>query len=191
MKYLKKTTYGLIILMIALLAGGLYYFLREESFLATPSVQTEETDNTTQISYVGNTIVEEKDGKRLWELSAENIQVDSKNNQVTLQQVRGILYREDGTTLNLTTPVVLFNTQTKFMVMPQPFTATTSDGATFLANQAEWNGQTKVLVGKGNVKLTHNDTVVTGDLIQTTDTLEKIKVQGNAHVQKGGANNAQ
>jgi lipopolysaccharide assembly outer membrane protein LptD (OstA) len=64
--------------------------------------------------------------------------------------------------------------------------ATASDGTTFTANEARWSNTDQKVYGSGNVVLTKDDTVLTGDKIESDSNMEKIKVFGNAKVVKGG-----
>lgn len=82
---MKKTTYLMIVCSVLFLAGGLYYFLRDEPITPKAPVQTAEAEQAATLSYVGNSITEEKDGKRLWELGAETIEIDVTTKNMKLK----------------------------------------------------------------------------------------------------------
>ena len=51
--------------------------------------QTEQSQDTKVMTYDGNTIREEKDGRTIWELTVEHIQVDVESKNVTLEKLTG------------------------------------------------------------------------------------------------------
>lgn len=65
--------------------------------------------------------------------------------------------------------------------------ATASDGGTFTANEVRWSSKEQKAYGSGNVVFTKEDTVITGDKIESDSNMEKVKVFGNAKVTQGGS----
>ena len=98
---MKKTTYLIIACCALFLAGGLYYFFRDEPIKPKQPVQAADTSQAATISYVGNTITEEKDGKPLWELGAETIEVDVNTKNVKMKNIKGVFYQETAVKLTL------------------------------------------------------------------------------------------
>lgn len=186
---MKKTTYLLVACMVALLAGGLYYFLREEAAPLPRQQQETGTEAAANPLLVGNSIVEEQNGRRIWELSAEKIEMGSETNLLTLTNIKGIFYKDDGGTIEVTAPGAFVDTKTRDVTMTGSVKAVSSDGATFTAAEAHWAGQERHFSGNGNVRITRDDTVITGDRMESDANLEKVRVEGNAHVVKGGASN--
>lgn len=185
---MKKTTYLLIACLVVLLAGGMYYFLKEEA-PAPPQTQETGTNTAANAMFVGNSIVEEQNGKRIWELSAEKIEVEPNTNKLKLTNIKGIFYKDDGGTIEVTAPEAIMDTKTRDVVMTGSVKAVSSDGATFTAREARWAGQDRRFFGSGDVRLTRDDTVITGDRIESDANMAKVRVEGNAHVVKGGASN--
>ena len=60
-----------------------------------PKVQNETSDSKV-MSYDGNTISEEKDGHKIWELTAEHIEIDTDSKDVKLEKLQGHFYAKDG-----------------------------------------------------------------------------------------------
>ena len=167
-----------------LLVGGLYYFTKEEP--ANP-LQTAQEAGDAKPVFIGNSIVEEDNGKRLWELKAERMEVDPQTNAVKMFNLKGIFYKEDGSSIEITAPEANLDTKTKDILMAGNIKAVSSEGATFTAREARWEGKKRILYGTGDVTLTKDDTVITGDQIESDAKMEKVKVEGNARVVKGGA----
>lgn len=187
---MKKTTYLVIVCAVLFLAGGLYYFFREEP-PAPPDPATQTTsDASTQMSLSGTSINEEENGKKIWELGAETMEVNPQTKIVTLKNLKGILYTHDGGKIELTAVNALVDPTTRNLTVdgqPQP-RAVTDDGAVFTAAQMHYDGQGGQFYGTGGVTVTRDDTVITGDQLTGDTGLTKIKVQGNAHIRKGGTN---
>ncbi|SFL61792.1 LPS export ABC transporter periplasmic protein LptC [Pelosinus propionicus] len=174
-----------IILACIIIVSGLYYFLKDEPLAQTPPVQPKD-QQTSKLAYVGNSIMEQKDGKPLWELKAEFIEIDVDTKNVQLKNLVGTFYQEKGGKIEITAPEAFMNSQTKEIIMSVKVQATASDGTTFTATEARWSSSEQKIYGSGNVVLTKDDAVLTGDKIESDSNMEKIKVFGNAKVVKGG-----
>lgn len=183
---MKKNTYVLFACIGFLIVWGLYYFMRAEGPAPVPSLQPKEEQNATML-YTGNSIIQEKNGKRMWELQAEKIEVDVETQNVRLKTVKGVFYQDNGGKLEITAPEGAMDSRTKDVLLTGKVNALASDGATFSAKEVKWTDQQGKLYGNGEVVLTKEDTVITGDHIESDANMEKVKVQGNARVQKGGA----
>lgn len=182
---MKKTTYAAIACVLLLLAGGLYYFLREEA-PAPPPVKETTNEPSANIQFSGSSIIEQDNGKKLWELSAETVQVEPKSQKVHLINFKGTLYRENGTKIDVVARQADFDPKTRNITMEGDIKATSSDGAVFTAPLARWEAKDKMFYGNGGITLTRGDTVLTGDQIESDAVLEKTKVRGNARIVKGG-----
>lgn len=185
---MKKGTYLISACIILLLAGILYYFVKDEPMLPPkePKQQAKNVQGTT-LSYIGNKIVEEKDGKPLWELGAESIEVDINGDKTQLNAIKGVFYQENGGKIDITAPKAVVDNKTKNIVMTGKVKAVASDGASFTSQEVQWFSEEKRFYGQGEVVLTKDDTVMTGEKIESNANMEKIKVYGNAKVVKGGA----
>lgn len=182
---MKKTTYAAIACVLLLMAGGLYYFLREEA-PAPPPVKETNSAPAADIQFSGSSIVEQDNGKKLWELSAETMQVEPKTQIVHLLNFKGTLYRENGAKIDVVARKADFDPKTRNITMEGDIKATSSDGTVFTAPLARWEAKDKMFYGNGGITLTREDTVLTGDQIETDADMEKTKVRGNARVVKGG-----
>lgn len=182
---MKKITYVMIASSALFLLGGLYYFLRDEPI--TPTAPVAVVEDVSTLSYVGNSIKEEKDGKPLWELGAETIEVDVITKNMKLNNIKGVFYQTNGGKVDITAPEAVIDSKTKEIVMTGKVQVKASDGTTFTAEQTRWSGQEERFYGTGHVLLTKEDTVMTGDNIESDADMAKIKVYGHAKIVKGGA----
>lgn len=183
---LSRTTYRMIACTLLLIAGGLYYFNREEP-PPPPPAQEAKADTGANITFSGSTIVEQENGKKLWEMTAETMQVNNATNKVQLGNFKGTMYRKDGSKLDIVARQAEIDTKTKDIAMEGDIKATSSsDGAVFMAAKANWAGKDRKLFGSGGITLTRGDTVATGDAIEGEELLERVKIKGNARIIKGG-----
>lgn len=184
---MKKTTYLMIACTLIFLAGGLYYFLRDEPIKPKESIKESIMEQAATLSYIGNKITEEKDGKPLWELGAETIEVDVNTKNMKLKNIKGVFYQENGGKIEIMAPEAVLDSKTKEIVMTGKAQAVASDGATFSAQEVRWTGQQQRFFGKGNVLLTKGKTVMSGDNIESDVSMTKVKIHGHAKVIEGGS----
>jgi LPS export ABC transporter protein LptC len=183
---LKKTTYLAIACFVLFLAAGVWYFVKDEPL--PPKVPSTETTNSlpANVTFSGSSIVEERDGKRLWELSAENIEVDAASKQVTLHNLKGIFYQPSGGKLEMAALKGTLDATTKDIIMEGQIVATASDGARLEAAQLRYVSEQSRIFGSGGVAVTQQGTVLSGDNLESDTTLTKFKITGNAKVLRGG-----
>jgi LPS export ABC transporter protein LptC len=174
-------------IVFCLVAGMLYYFIKDDLIIPNTNKQEAAGDSANTLSYTGSTIVEEKDGKRQWELTADKIEIDPNTQNADLTNIKGVFYRENGGKIDLTAVHAVVDNKTHDIVLDGDIKAVSSDGAAFAAPKAKWANGDKHVYASGGVKLTRPDTVITGDEIDSDDNLEKVRVIGNAHIIRGGA----
>lgn len=187
---MNKTAYLSLACALLLLTGGLYYFFREEPPMPenTPAAQQTEPQPAANLTFAGSSIVEEKNGKKVWEINAETIEADAGGKLVYLKNLKGTFYQEKGGQLELVAPEGVLDTKTHDITLTGGMKATSSDGAVFTAPQGRYAEQSKTFTGTGGITLTRGETVITGDKIDADTNMEKVKVQGNAKVVTGGKN---
>lgn len=170
-----------------LVIGGLYYFLKDEPLAPEAPVQAANVEQVSTLSYAGNSITEEKDGKPLWQIGAEFIEIDVATKNTTMKNIKGTFYQANGGKIDITAPGAVLDSKTKDIVMTGNVHAIASDGTTFTAEETRWSGQQEYFYGSGNVLLTKDETVMTGDKIESDANMTKVKIYGNAKIVKGGA----
>lgn len=182
---MNKQIVGLIAAVLIAVIGVLYWAFSEEIHIQDPNKKADEKPMA--MSYQGNTLSEEKDGKKIWDLTAETIEIDPNTKNAVLKNIKGIFYQENGQTVTLTAPQATFDNKTRDITISDQVDAKTSDGATFKAKTVFWQGEKQLFRGEGNVIVTREDTVLTGDKLESDAGFVKVKVTGNAHIVKGGA----
>lgn len=185
---MKRQTILMGVAFVLIIGSGLYYFLKEESMASHPQpAQDAAKQQQAALSFEGNKITEEDNGRLIWELTAETIEVDSVTQNVTLHKLNGTFYSAAGTTMTITSETGNLDSKTKDVVLTGSVHGIASDGGDFTAAQATWQDDTKLFHGTGGVQVVKGGTSLTGDVLDGDMTLNKMKVSGHAHiVNKGG-----
>lgn len=177
-----KNKKNIIIILVLILVGiGSYYFMISDN-----SVKNKNDDAVNNITYSGNTIVEEKDGKKIWELTAKTLEIDPTTRNTILKDIQGSFYQNNGEVINLTAPEAVYDVNKRDIIIKGLVQVSSSNGSTLKVDKLQWQAQEGKLIGDGNVILTKENTVLSGDHIIAEDGLTRVKVQGNAKIIKGG-----
>ena len=186
---MKKTSYLAVAATALFLLFGMWYFLREEPLpVKQPNAEQASQAAIPGITFSGNSIIEEKDGKKLWDLKADKIEVSPDSKQITLFRLTGLYYQSPTEVITITSQEAVMDTKTNNLVMKGEVKAVSSGGETFRADTIRYLKAENRFQGNGNVVLTKDDTVVTGNQIDSDSKLEKVIIKGNAQVIKGGKN---
>ena len=165
----------------AVIAGGLYYFLREE-----PLTDTRQEAVTTRMAFSGSKLTEDQDGKRIWELTARVMEVDPKTRWVYLTDLDGVLFRADGTHITVTAKNAVVDPQTRNLEMSGSINMKASDGPTFTAEKGRYIAKDRKIFATGSIRATKDDYVLAANELETDDKFDKIVVKGKARIVKGG-----
>ena len=190
MKILQKkvTTYLTIAVFALLIAGGLYYFMQEEDAVPAPSAADEEETLPANMTFSGSSLIEQQNGKKIWEITAGTITIEPKTKNVLLSDMKAVFYEDDGgRTVEMLAPSAVIDGKTRDIVMTGGSFAHTSNGAQFKAQQVRYGADDHQLFGSGSIELVRDDTCLTGDELEGDTELIKVKVKGNARIVKGGA----
>jgi LPS export ABC transporter protein LptC len=152
---------------------------------APPQSQVETSDSKV-MTYDGNTISEEKDGRKIWELTADHIEVDVDTQNVKMEKVVGHFYMQDGRTVDVQADNGSYDNETKDISIIGSVDITTSDGAKLASDELKWTGKDSMLAAIGNANVSKDDMQANGNRIESTDGFNKIKIIGKAHLVKGG-----
>ena len=176
--------FGAAALAALVLAGGVYYFIRSEPPEPQPKPQEAVTGPSAFLE--GNKLVEKKNGKVIWELTANTIAIDPTSGKIALVDVKAVFYREDGNKLNVTAKNGSFDNKTRDMDLSGEVNAVSTDGGKLTADKVDWRQKEELIIAKGNVRLEKTDVVATAQEAQTDKALEQIRLSGNAVIIKGG-----
>ena len=146
---------------------------------------TDKVESPTMMEYVGNTISEEVDGVKVWELTAGRALVDIPTQNAALQDIIGHFYQKDGRTIELHAKFGFYDNTTKNVRVEGDVTVTTDDGAKLNCVKLDWLNDEYKIVAYEKVSITKDDIKATGDMAESNDGFKNFKLKGHAHIIKG------
>lgn len=121
----------------------------------------------------------DREGQRLWELTAEEITVDREADLTLAEGVRLKFFNDEGVALEVTaTRLILFN-RSGAMELEGEIEAHSDQGLSFRAEQLRWDPQREVLISEGEVEITQGGNRLSGRR------LEYSPKEGRLRVEKG------
>ena len=163
----------------------------------------------------GSTISEEKDGKTVWELSADKITVTIENQNAELRNVSAKFYQDDGKEISVRADNGTLHREQKNIYLDGKVVVEMNDGKKITCNEMQWitdeakltaigsvtlnDAETSELkaerveyfpasnqaVANGNVKFKHADLYASGDMLETQNDFKNFRVTGHARILKG------
>lgn len=174
-----------------LVAAGIALFAALVVWAVSTVPQRPDTPETPQadskiMSYDGNEISEERNGRKIWDLTAEHIEVNIDTKDAALEKLSGHFYMEDGRVVEVKADKGTYTAAAKDIAITGNVTVKNSDGAELTSDELRWEAAKEILAAVGNAKAVKDDLLATGDRIESTDGFNKIKIIGKAHLVKGG-----
>lgn len=174
----KKLLYGGAALLAVLIMWAV---------LTVPKPPTEEEvakDAKKFMEYNNQSVVEEKKGKRIWDITTERSKVEIATNNAEFFNIVGHFYSDDGKTLEVKATHGFYNDKNKDITLDEGVKATRSDGAVLTGEKIVWQGKQKILSAVGKAKFTKDDFIAEGDKIDGYDGFEEFKITGHAHIMR-------
>ncbi|MCI6283993.1 LPS export ABC transporter periplasmic protein LptC [Selenomonas sp.] len=176
----QKVFIGLAVLLFACV---IIWAVRTEP--QAPEKQPLETESKT-MTYDGNTIKEEKNGKVIWELTSEAMTMDADTKDVDMENLTGKFYGEgESRTVTLTAKHGHYDAKTKDVTVTEEIDVKTSDGAALTCDKLIWSEKDAKLTADGNAYIKHEDMEARADKIESTNLFHHFKAIGHAHIVKG------
>lgn len=134
-----------------------------------------------------NSVVKrEKDGKPLWEFTVEEVVNDKAKNEAYLKGIKGKLYRNDGSYLEMTADKGSAGLKSNDFALEGNIKAVLNTGGELYADKITWNQAEDVIKAVGNFRLHKDSYTATADSAETTSAFKHVKLKGKAKVEKGG-----
>ena len=176
----KKYLYGAA---AALLAGLIIWAI---STAPAPPTESGASGTPRVMSYENNTLSEERDGRTIWSLTAEEVNVDIDTQDASMRGIVGTFYSEDGRTLILRADEGRMTHETRDVVLTGNVNAEMSDGARLTAQELRWTAAASELTAAGDAQVTRDNLRAMGDSITSSDEFQQFRITGNARIEKGG-----
>lgn len=134
-----------------------------------------------------NTVISrEKEGKKLWEFNVGEMEADRSQQNARLKNIKGKIYRADGSYIDVKADsgsAVL--DKNDFSLEGNVF-AVVNTGEELKAEKVRYIQREELLQAEGRVVIKASGYVAEADKAETTTAFEKLKLKGNAKVEKGG-----
>ena len=148
-----------------------------------------EPDNSPRImSYEGNNISAEKDGKTQWELHADSISMNVETKDAEMENITGKFYGDDCRTVTLVAKHGIYNQSTKDIAVDGDVKAENGDGAVLTSQKLTWVAAKEMLVAEVDACVKKDDMMASGNRIESSDGFHRFKIIGKAHIEKGAKN---
>ena len=154
---------------------------------APPAIEKVEPPKT--MEYEGNTISEEINGVKLWELTADKVTVGIETQVADLTNVVGHFYQSDGRSIELHADIGSYSNIDKNVHLQGNVVVTTSEGAKLTSDKLDWLSTEEVLIATDKVRITRDDVQAIGDRAESRDGFKKFTLKGRVHIIKGVENN--
>jgi hypothetical protein len=136
------------------------------------------------MSYDGNTLSEEKNGRKIWDLTADHIDVDVNTQNVKMENLKGHFYQEDGRVVEVTAKEGTYTAESHDVEIKGEVQISLSDGGKLTSDSLMWSNKEGKLSAIGNVTAEKENMKATGDRVESTDGFSELKIIGNATAQK-------
>ncbi len=148
---------------------------------------TDSVQVNTVMKYDGNTIREEKNGKVIWELTADDISVDKDTQNAEMTNIKAKYYSEDGQEVGITAPHGRYENGSRNIKLDGGVKGETNDGAKLTSKELIWNAKASKLIAKGDAKIERESEHMKarGNTIESSNSFQRFKVKGKAHIEKG------
>ena len=147
-------------------------------------IPVEKVEPPKTMEYEGNTISEEVNGVKIWDLTADKAVIDIENQQSRLTNIVGHFYQEDGSTIELTAQAGLYDQLSKNVHIEGNVVVTTSQGAKLTSDKLDWNNEEATLTASEKVKISKDDIRASGDTALSNDGFKHFILRGHAHIIK-------
>ena len=137
------------------------------------------------MEYEGNTISEEVNGVKIWDLTAEKVSVGIETQEAELKNIVGHFYQTDGRSFELQADFGTYSNITKDVHLEGNINVTTSEGANLTSEKLDWVSEEEILIASDKVKILKDDVKASGDRAESSDGFKKFKLKGHAHIIKG------
>ena len=151
--------------------------------------QDDKIDAPKTMEYTGNTISEEKDGKKIWELDSEKMVINTETQNAELENITGRFYQEDDKILILVADKGNYNQNTKDIHVEGNVAVVDEDtGAKLVGGKVDWLNEKNMLVVSEEVKISKDDMRAFADKAASKNGFQSFFLRGHARILKGVKN---
>ena len=139
----------------------------------------------TVMEYEGNTLVEEKNGVKIWEITSDKIRIDANTNLAEFQGIHGKFFQEDGKVLEMTAIQGYYDQNTKNVHVEGDVVLTDGEGGKLTTVHLDWLSDAEMLIATEDVRILKEDMRAFADRAESMNGFQKFLLKGNARILKG------
>ena len=137
------------------------------------------------MEYEGNTLVEEKNGVKIWEITSDKIRVDANTNLAEFKGIHGKFFQEDGKVLEMTAIQGYYDQNTKNVHVEGDVVLKDGEGGKLTTVHLDWLSEEEMLVATEDVRISKEDMRAFADRAESMNGFQKFLLKGNARILKG------
>ena len=137
------------------------------------------------MEYENNTLTEEKDGVKIWEITSDKIRIDANTHRAEFSKINGKFFREDGKVLELTAFQGYYDQDTHNVHVEGDVVMTDGEGGKLEAVHLDWLSHEEMLIATEDVKISKDDMRAFADRAESSNGFQKFLLKGNSRILKG------
>ena len=176
--------------LLAGLAAALFVAAFAWAVLSVPEAPPADDSARTR-RYEGNTLSLEKDGRTVWQLTAESIEAGLDGKEAEARNIEAVFHEDDGRELKLAAPHAHYDMTSKDLVVDGGVQVETSDGIRLTSREVIWSSEKETLAAVGDALLTQEEEKlrVSAERIESSDGFARFTASGKdgrkARIEKG------
>ena len=176
--------------LFAALAAALFVAAFAWAILSVPEAPALD-DSARTLRYEGNTLSLEKDGRTVWQLTAEAIEANTDGTAAEVKNIEGVFHADDGRELRLAAPHARYDMTSKDLVIDGGVKVESSDGIRLTSREVIWSSEKETLAAVGDALLTQEEQKlrVSAERIESSDGFARFTASGKdgkkARIEKG------
>ena len=176
--------------LLAGLAAALFVAAFAWAVLSVPEAPPAD-DSARTLRYEGNTLSLEKDGRTVWQLTAESIEAGLDGKEAEARNIEAVFHEDDGRELKLAAPHAHYDMTSKDLVVDGGVQVETSDGIRLTSREVIWSSEKETLAAVGDALLTQEEEKlrVSAERIESSDGFARFTASGKdgqkARIEKG------
>lgn len=178
---------GLQMIVVAILVAATIIAWLMLGGEAPSNNKTIKDDNGANAKVRNSTLMREEAGKKVWEITVDEVEQIKSSGEAVLKGVKGKLYRPDGSVLEITAGGGKVKNDAKDFELTDDVVAVLSSGGRLNAKSIRYQQAEDIITASGSVRLEKEDILATADKAITNSAFAAMKLEGNAEVQKGGS----
>jgi LPS export ABC transporter protein LptC len=133
---------GLVVIAVG---GSILFFFRLQPTqeLIVPNLELFQQEAGLQARLTGIYMIEEDQGKKTWELWADEAEIYNQGESIILNKIKALLYLEDNNKVKIRGDTGKIYGKTKDMELEGQVVIITQDGTSLLTDYLEWDAQNR------------------------------------------------